>query len=86
MNRKTLLLPVLLVGASVSCFAATPGAGPAPGLATSRRSRRPTGIRPRRALLERAGFGGTPEEIKVLAAMTPQKRCRPGAISGSERR
>src|SRR5580704_14889792 len=27
-------------------------------------------------LLERAGFGGTPEEIKALAAMTPQEAVR----------
>ena len=74
---------MVLAAAALTTVVATrtvSSAGPAGGRAcsngptTSRRSPPPTGTTSRAAhLLERAGFGGTPEEIARLAAMTPRQ-------------
>src|SRR5262245_46230326 len=76
LSPRVLFTPALLVGAVVS-FAATAGSGPtawvgdlSPISATDWNYDRAA------HLLERAGFGGTPEEIKALTAMTPQEAVR----------
>ena len=76
-NCKVLFATVLAVGAAALCVAATPGAGPAnwvgdlsPIAATDWNYDRAA------HLLERAGFGGTPEEIEALAALSPQDAVR----------
>ncbi len=73
-----MLRNVLLIACSIAaCTAATPGAGPdswtgdfSPIAASDWNYDRAA------HLLERAGFGGTPDQIKALAAMTPAEAVR----------
>src|SRR5438034_336417 len=69
-NKRVLFMPALLVGAALSCFAATAGSGPSAWVGDFSPIPAADWNYDRAAhLLERAGFGGTPEEIEALAAM-----------------
>src|SRR5580704_17288004 len=67
----------LALGAVFTCSAQTSGAGPASWVGDLSPISASDWNYDRAAhLLERAGFGGTPEEIQTLAAMTPQQAVR----------
>ena len=69
--------PALLFLAANPAMAASPAAGPAAWTGDLRPITDQDWNRARAAhLLERAGFGGTPEEINKLAAMTPEQAVR----------
>jgi uncharacterized protein (DUF1800 family) len=71
------LLIAAALAAALPCLAAAPAAGPATW-AGDLSPISATGWSEERAahLLERAGFGGTPEDIAALAAMSPQQAVR----------
>jgi hypothetical protein len=71
------LWPVLLFSVALPAIAATPAAGPNAWTGDLTPLSATEWNRARAAhLLERAGFGGTPEEIDRLAAMTPEEAVR----------
>src|SRR4029450_12988476 len=76
LTRLIAVPAIVLAVTSTPLRAAEPASGPGPKAWTDDLS--PIGAQDwtydRAAhLLERAGFGGTPEEIQALAAMTPQQ-------------
>ena len=77
LNRKVLFASVLAVAGAALCFAATLGAGPANWVGDLSPISTADWNYDRAAhLLERAGFGGTPDEIQSLAALSPQDAVR----------
>jgi len=71
------LWPFLLLSAALPAVAASPAAGPESWTGDLRPLATTDWNRARAAhLLERAGFGGTPEEIDRFAAMTPEQAVR----------
>jgi hypothetical protein len=71
------LLLAAALAAALPCLAAAPAAGPAAWSGDlSPISANDWSIERAAHLLERAGFGGTPEEIAALATMTPQQAAR----------
>src|SRR5580704_6725848 len=76
-NWELCLVGTLALGAVFTCAAQTSGAGPAAWVGDLSPISASDWNYDRAAhLLERAGFGGTPEEIQALAAMTPQEAVR----------
>jgi uncharacterized protein (DUF1800 family) len=77
LNLKVLFASALAVGAAALCVAATPGAGPGNWVGDLSPIAAEDWNYERAAhLLERAGFGGTPDEIEALAALSPQDAVR----------
>src|ERR1700723_586743 len=75
--RKSFFVCALATGAVFTCAAATSGAGPDSWVGDLSPVSASDWNYDRAAyLLERAGFGGTPEEIQALANMTPQDAVR----------
>ena len=81
MLRKLRWVPIALIATAVVMTSSTPGPGQATGGAPWQDDLTPIGPADwnydfAAHLLERAGFGGTPEEINVLADMTPGEAVR----------
>jgi uncharacterized protein (DUF1800 family) len=77
LKLEALFASALALGAAAFCAAATPGAGPGNWVGDLSPIAVGDWNYERAAhLLERAGFGGTPEEIKALAALSPQDAIR----------
>src|SRR5579859_2353121 len=76
-RRRPGFVYALAIGAAFTCAAQTPGAGPGSWVGDLAPIGAGDWSYDRAAhLLERAGFGGTPEEIRALAALTPQEAVR----------
>ncbi len=77
-RRRTLTFwPVLLFSVAMPAIAASPAAGPTSWTGDLNPITKQDWNQARAAhLLERAGFGGTPEEIDRYAAMTPEQAVR----------
>lgn len=77
LNRKVLFASALAAGVAALCTAATPGAGPSNWVGDlSPIAAQDWNYNRAAHLLERAGFGGTPDEIEALAALSPQDAVR----------
>src|SRR5580700_10377985 len=77
MASKLFFSIALAVATACNCAAGTPGAGPDSWVGDLSPIGASDWNYERAAhLLERAGFGGTPEEIQALAAMTPEQAVR----------
>ena len=76
-ERVFKLWPAMLLGIALPAAAATPAAGPTAWTGDLTPIAQTDWNRARAAhLLERAGFGGTPEDIDRLAAMTADEAVR----------
>jgi uncharacterized protein (DUF1800 family) len=74
---RTPVYALFAIGAGFTCAAQTPGAGPRAWVGDFSPIGASDWNYDRAAhLLERAGFGGTPEEIQALAAMSPRDAVR----------
>ena len=76
-GSKLKIWPVLLIAVAMPAMAGAPAAGPAAWTGDLTPLAKTDWNRGRAAhLLERAGFGGTPEDVDKLAAMTPDEAVR----------